>query len=213
MPPRQEITVASAQDLGDESREAISSILVEGFYQWLQYFSKDKSQLTQAFRHMFLLEYFYAALLNGEIAGIAACTDGQTPCVKIQTKEFRRHLGWFRGSIAGFFLKREFERHAYPFEMPAEGKTCSVEFVATAPKFRGQGVATSIIQHFFTFPQYDQYVLEVADTNTPAVNLYESLGFREFVRIKMKNAKRSGIHFLVYMQYWKQPQHHPPQNP
>ena len=78
-----------------------------------------------------------------------------------------------------------------------------VEFVAVSAKYRGQGVATAIMKHIFAVTPYEVYALEVADTNTNAVKLYEKLGYTEFMRIKQKHSKQSGVDYLVYMKYLK----------
>lgn len=195
------ISVKKATEFGECVRTPISEIFVDGFYQWLQFFSKDKLKLTLALKHMFNLDVFYVASVDGEISGIAACTNSKTLCLKLIFKELWHHLGFMRGMIMWLILRGQFEKHTYPFTQG--GKTGSVEFVATASKYRGKGIASEIIRHFFLFPQYDEYVLEVADTNLKALELYEGLGFKEFKRIKIKNAKRSGINFLVYMKYTK----------
>ena len=84
----------------------------------------------------------------------------------------------------------------YPFEMkPDMGY---VEFVATSEELRGRGVASNLINYFIEFPEYKEYVLEVADTNKSAVSLYEKLDFKEFKRIEMKNKKQSGVNYLLY---------------
>jgi ribosomal protein S18 acetylase RimI-like enzyme len=49
-----------------------------------------------------------------------------------------------------------------------------IEFVATSDRYRGQGVATTIINHIINTTPYKEYALEVADTNTNAVKLYEN---------------------------------------
>ncbi|WP_338018440.1 GNAT family N-acetyltransferase [Lederbergia galactosidilytica] len=67
-------------------------------------------------------------------------------------------------------LKKDWET---PFENlpPNSG---SIEFVGTAIEFRGQGVASQIIRHILENDQYNDYVIaEVADTNIPAIKLYE----------------------------------------
>lgn len=193
--------IKRASELGENVRKKISDIFVGGFIQWLQYFSKDPEKLSRAFAHMFVLDSFYVALIGGEPAGIAACTDGKTPPVRLQPKELRRHLGLIMGTIAGKVLKKELENHPYPFSM-ASGWG-SVEFVATDAKHRGKGVAQAIIRHIVAQTPYSVYVLEVADTNTSAVGLYEKLGFREFMRTPQKHSKQSGINHLVYMKYQK----------
>ncbi len=189
--------IKRASELGNEVRGKISDIFVGGFYQWLKYFSKDMDKLSHAFAHMFLLENFYVAIIDGEPAGIAACSDGKTPSIRINTAEFCRHLGLFMGTIAGIMLRKELEHHPYPF--PIEKSCGSVEFVATHKDYRGKGVASAIIQHIFSVTPYSSYVLEVADTNAPAVSLYQRLGFAEIMRVPQKHSKQSGINFLVYM--------------
>jgi len=44
---------------------------------------------------------------------------------------------------------------------------------------------------------YSEYVLEVIDTNAPAIRLYEKLGYREFTRTPA--VKGSGFNYYVYM--------------
>ena len=193
--------IIRATELGNDVRMEISELFVDGFYQWLKYFSKDRAKLSKAFRHMFNLEVFYVAVIDDEIVGITACTDGKISSVHLESKEFKKHLGFIRGTIANFFLKKEFEEKQYPFQI-TKGMG-AIEFVATSTKYRGQGVATTIIKNIIDATPYDTYVLEVADTNTKAVQVYEKLGFTEFSRVKQKHSRQSGINALVYMKYGK----------
>ena len=190
-----------ASEYGNEAKIKISKIFVDGFYQWLNFFSKDKDKLTKAFSHMFNLEIFYVAVIDGEIAGIAACTDGKAASVHLDRAELRKHLGFFMGTLTFYILKREFEEKGYPFEIT--NGMGMVEFVATSTKYRGQGVASEIMKYIFNTTPYDVYSLEVADTNTNAVKLYEKLGYSEFLRIKQKHSKQSGVNNLVYMKCFK----------
>lgn len=193
------IEIRRASELGENTRKKISEIFVDGFGKELTFFSKDSKQLARALEHMFVLDVFYVAIIDGEIAGITACTNGRMTSTVSNKKELIKHLGFLKGTIASYIFKREFEK--LPIEVG--DRMASVEFVATASKYRGKGVATAIMNHIFTLPQYDEYVLEVADTNTNAVKLYEKLGYKEFRRIKPKHSKISGINYLVYMKYKK----------
>lgn len=150
---------------------------------------------------MFNLDVFYIAVIDGEIAGIAACTDGKVSSVHLKSQELKKHLGFFMRTITYFILKREFEEKLYPFEI-TKGMGM-VEFIAISIKYRGQGVASAIMKHIFDFTPYDVYALEVADTNTNAVKLYKKLGYSEFLRIRQKHSKKSGVNYLVYMKYIK----------
>jgi ribosomal protein S18 acetylase RimI-like enzyme len=195
-------TIVKANKTDLDVRKMMAEIFAEGFTQWLIFFSKDKNVIAKAFAHMFILDQFYVALVNGEIAGVTACTDGKKRSVRLNKKELRRHLGFFKGSMAGIFLKKEFEA---PYEnFPPN--TGSVEFVGTASKFRGQGVASQIIQHIIENTPYIDYVIEeVADTNTPAMRLYNKLGFEEYKRkpIPEKIAKKIGINHFLSLKYVK----------
>ncbi len=179
----------------------ISQIFVDGFYQWLHYFSKDKEKLAKAFRHMFNPEVFHIAVENDEVLGITACTDGKTPSVRLQRKELRKHLGFIMGTVTYYVLRQEFEKKQYPFEITSGMGT--VEFVAVSSKHRGKGVASAIINHIIRTTSYQEYVLEVADTNSNAVSLYRKLGYEEFLRVAQKHPEKSGINYLIYMKYTK----------
>ncbi|MFB5660356.1 GNAT family N-acetyltransferase [Alteribacillus sp. HJP-4] len=179
----------------------MSTIFVDGFYQWLNYFSKDKTKLYRTFAHMFNTEVFYTVIVDGNIAAIAACTTNNIPSVKLKYSEFRKHLGFFMGSIAYVILKKEFEKKKYPFQI--DEKMGAIEFVATSENYRGKGLATELIKSIMDSTSYDEYVLEVADTNTNAIKLYQKLGFAEFLRIPQKNSEKSGVNNLVYMKQVK----------
>lgn len=192
--------ILRADNTNLDVRMQMSEIFAEGFTQWLGYFSKDKNIIAKAFAHMFVLEQFYVAIVNDKVAGMLACTDGKTLSVRLNKKELRNHLGFYKGSIAGLFLKKEFEV-LYENISPNTG---SIEFVGTAYEFRGQGVASHLIRYVLENTPYNNYVIEeVADTNTPALKLYEKLGFEEYKRkdISAGKAKKIGINHLVSLKY------------
>lgn len=202
IPEDYKFTVIRADKLDLDVRIQISEIFADGFTQWLGYFSKDKNKIAKAFAHMFVLDQFYVAVVDEKIAGMAACTDCRTLSVKLNKKELRKHLGFFKGSIAGIILKKEFEG---PFKNPSP-KTGSVEFVGTAAEFRGKGVASQIISYIIRNTTYREYLIEeVADTNTPAMNLYKKLGFKEYKRIPVpqKRAQKIGINNFISLKYIK----------
>jgi ribosomal protein S18 acetylase RimI-like enzyme len=124
---------------------------------------------------------------------MAACTQGFSP-ITLQRREFVRVLGFFRGNVTHFMLRRHMIRNEYPFKK--RKKTGSIEFVATAPDFRNQGLGFGLLTYIMEENPYDAYVLEVADTNEHAVKLYDKLGFKEIKR--MPAPKKSGVNFFVY---------------
>lgn len=196
-----ELNIIRASELGDGARGQMSQLFVEGFGKHFLFFSKDTKRLAAAFAHIFRLEVFYLAVEDGHIVGMAACTDGLCTSVRISSPCFRKHLGYYKGTLAGLFLKNELENHPYPFPIAQGEQIGSVEYVVVGQAHRGTGVGAALLRHIHALPQYQSFVLEVADTNLPALRLYQKQGYREFLRVKQKHTKYSGINELIYMRY------------
>lgn len=190
-----------ANERKDGARDGIGRLYAEGFGHWLRFFSEDTAVLARAFRHMFLTEEFYVAFIDGQVAGMAACTDGRTAPVKLDKAELKKHLGFFKGTIAYMALKPTLEKLPYPFAL--DENTATIEYVATALQYRRQGVAGATVRHIIDNTAYQSYVLTVADSNAGAVKLYESLGFYELRRVRDKHPQQSGIRDHIIMRYDK----------
>ena len=178
-------------------RNEISSIFVNGFYEWIKFFSKDKDVLKKAFAHMFNLDAFYIAIIDEEVAGFASISNDRIKNISLNRKQLQKHLGFFMGFFAYKVFRKEFEDKKYPFTITSDMQP--IEFVATSSNHQRCGVASEIIQYIFENDSHTSFVLEVADTNSKAVALYKKLGFEEITRIKMKNSKQSGVDNLLYM--------------
>ncbi len=194
-----------AETIGESARLQISTIMVDGFYgMGLSFLSKDKEKLAKAFAHMFRLDMYYLAVDDdGTIMGIAGLTDGHTPSVKMDKTELCQHLGSIKGRIAYPLLRRMFEESDPPFTFTSD--MANVEFVSVGTSYRGHGVAYELIRDMIALTSYQQYVLDVSDTNIPAVKTYQKLGFEEFLRVKMNPilARLGGMNALLYMKYKK----------
>ena len=182
-------------------RNEISSIFVDGFYEWIKFFSKNKDVLKKAFAHMFNLDAFYIAIIDERVAGFASISNDRVKNISLNRKQLQQHLGFFMGFFAYKVLRKEFEDKKYPFTITSDMQP--IEFVATSSNYQRCGVASKIIQYIFENDSHTSFVLEVADTNSKAVALYKKLGFKEITRIKMKNSKQSGVDNLLYMEYVK----------
>lgn len=181
-------------------RGGIAQIFGEGFSKWLKYFSTNPNTIAKAFKHSFALDQFYVAIINNEIAGMVVCTDCKTLSLRLDKKELRKYFGFYKGTIAGIVLKREFES---PMENPPEN-TGSIEYVGTATKYQGMGVAASIIEYILFNTSFQDYIIaEVADTNIPAMKLYEKIGFSPYKKksLSPKQAKKIGINKFVSFIY------------
>jgi ribosomal protein S18 acetylase RimI-like enzyme len=193
------IDVQRALSIEGNIRRRMSEIYVDGFGKHFTFFSPDQEVLIKAFEHMLVLDVFYVAILEGKIVGIGACTDGKVHSVEPLWKDLSTHFGLLKGTFAYFALRHEFHKPA----MRTGNRIASVEFFATDSRYRGKGIASAIIKYFLNNPAYDEFILEVADTNIDAVRLYKKLGFVEFARIKEMHTEVSGINYLLYMSYKK----------
>lgn len=183
-----------AIDLSFDPRMQISELVVDAYYDLVKHFKKD-AQITRVLAQSLLLEYFYVATENGEVASIIACKKDKPPPVKLDKKIFVKHLGLIMGNIAYPIVQKHMVEHRYPFELSTD--TGSIEIVATAPKYRGKGIAQGLAEHVMDGLSYENYVLEVVDTNVGAIRLYEKLDFKEVMRTNAP--KNAGFNHFVYM--------------
>jgi ribosomal protein S18 acetylase RimI-like enzyme len=190
--------IKPAKDLDGNISEKISELFVDAFGKDLKMISKNANKLIKAFSHMFVLDYFYVGIIDNEITGMIVCMDKEHYCINHNKKLLIKHLGFIKGSLANIIFKKYFNKYPkYPFEI--NDKTGSIEFVATKNKYQRMGIASKIMEYIFSLNLYENYILEVADTNEHAFNLYKKIGYKEVHRIKQKYAKTIGINYLVYM--------------
>jgi ribosomal protein S18 acetylase RimI-like enzyme len=192
------VEIKLAKDMSGNINEKISALFVEAFGKELKIISKDTNKLVKAFAHMFVIDYFYVAIIDNEIAGMMVCVDKDHYCINHNKKTLIENLGLIKGLLANMIFKKYFNKYPkYPIEI--NEKTGSIEFVATNNKYRRMGIAASIMEYIFSLNMYEKYILEVADKNEKAFNLYKKLGFMEIYRIRQKFQKQIGINYLVYM--------------
>jgi len=186
-----------SDELTFDPRPALGLIMAEGFMRHLSFFTTDEAKLGRAFEHSFVLEHFYVALIDGEIAAFVGCSDRTAPIIRLQRKDLCRHLGLVKGIIASIFVRKQMIEKPYPFILPPN--TGSIDFVAASKKHRGKGVTKQLMQYVMNQCGFTDYVLEVVDNNPNAIALYEKLGFKEFKRVKEKQAEHAGFDYYVYM--------------
>ncbi|WDH79622.1 GNAT family N-acetyltransferase [Microbacterium esteraromaticum] len=189
------ITIARGDELGEGYRRRISAVLVNGFAEDFEYFSKNPQTLADAFAHMIILERFFVALVDGEPAAIASVTEGDQECFAPDRREMQRTLGWFHGLISFAIVRSQF-LGAYPGARPG---LAEIGFVTTAPQHQSKGVATALMTHLLELP-YDEFILrDIKDTNAPALGLYRKLGFTVSDTRPVKFAARAGFSTYVSM--------------
>ncbi|MEN2975189.1 MAG: ribosomal protein S18-alanine N-acetyltransferase [Candidatus Caldarchaeales archaeon] len=91
------------------------------------------------------------------------------------------------GKIAGYIMCRV-ERIFSKFQKLRIVKAGHVISIAVLPEYRRMGIATSVIKNAMKILREEygcsEIFLEVRISNTPAINLYEKLGFIKVDRIK-----------------------------
>ena len=98
--------IVKADKIDIDVRRQMAEIFAEGFTQWLVFFSKDKNIIAKAFAHMFVLDQFYVAIADGEIAGVTACTDGKTLSVRLNKKRVEKALRFLQGKHGRNLFKK-----------------------------------------------------------------------------------------------------------
>jgi len=190
--------IKRAIELGGNIQEKLSELYVEAFFNdGLKYFSNDKTKLVKAFTHVFLLDYYYVAIIDNEIAGMIACMGKGSFCMKFNKKLFIKYLGLFKGLLTCFAFKDYHNRCA-----KLDKDTALLEFLAVSKNHQKMGIGTALMKYVLALPEYNHFVGEVADTNPKAFELYKKLGFKETYRKKFM--PNSGINYWIQIKYSKE---------
>lgn len=191
-----EVGFCPADKVSFDPREQMAELFVAGFYEWFHYFSRNKAKLAAAFAPGFYLQTFFLAVTpDNQVVAMVGCPDG-APALRLDRAAFIEALGTMRGRLAHKMLTKFLIDTHYPFEVtPDMG---SIEFVVSAPAIQGQGITGRLIEYTMQHRRFKKYVLEVAQTNTRAVRLYQRLGFTE--KMRKPAPKRSGVGEFLYLE-------------
>jgi ribosomal protein S18 acetylase RimI-like enzyme len=171
-------TIKKISELNNEQIDQAIAILVEGLYNIFSIISKDKNILKELFKNSLVDDMNYACLHNDEVAGFMGLSDSQKRAsgnmtVEIFEKAFQKRNNLMYKTMTSAFIKPKVKSDT----------EVEIEFLATAPHFRGKGVATQLIQYISNNLSYTSCVLDVYSKNPNAIRLYEKLGFKQ-VNIK-----------------------------
>ncbi len=180
----------------ETDRNNIALCIAEGFEKDFSIFCKDNQKVADAIAAGLNLERFYVADINGTIAGVLAVSDCNGRAARAEKVSLKKHFGFLKGVISTFVLKKEFEKQ---LEYPVI--TGYIEFVAVRKKYRRQGIAATMLQESMMLTNYQDFVLDVTDTNDNAIQCYTRIGFEEFKRIPEKHGKQKGFNERIFMRY------------
>jgi len=165
--------------LDDGQVDQAVGVFVDGFhYIFSKAISKDKEKLHLLFKNSFDYDMTYAYLREGEAVGFMGLGDHIKRPIALDREVF---LG-LRGGLGG--------KISYKAMSAALGKVVVenpdevyVDYLATSPEHRSQGIGTKLIEYVRDTMGYKYIKLEVLSKNPRAKKLYESLGF-EVIKIK-----------------------------
>lgn len=177
-----------------QHRQGLARCIAEGFERDFSALCKDTEKTARAIEGGIRTSRFWVAEEKDILAGTAALSDCRERAVRTDRAGYLKHFGPLRGRLALFVLKEEFET---PLKIPE--KTGYLEFVAVDRRFRRQGVATALLQKILSSGLYQDYLLDVVNTNTGAIRLYEKLGFQTVRQIPEKHGKQKGFDFRIIM--------------
>ncbi|MHC1692867.1 MAG: GNAT family N-acetyltransferase [Sphaerochaetaceae bacterium] len=165
-------------------RQAVE-IYAANFSQPLSFISTELDVLADALQHSFQRTHYYVGLLNGNVVSIAAYSTRWERSHQFQRKELVRALGLINGYRAYLRLHRELE---CPLDI--QDHQCYLESVATDSAYRGKGFSYKIQNYLFDILPFEEFLLEVDDSNYQAVQLYEKMGFSIYHRKTMRSNDR-----------------------
>lgn len=190
------IIVKKMTDYKIDIRREVAEVFVDAYYKDLSCLSKSKDKLADAFMHSFNENSIYVAELDNKIVGILGCANDYERALSINKYALRKHLGFFKGSMAYLFLYREFnEKLEYGINVGY------IEAVGVLNNARRMGIATKLMFYVMKNSKYRKIKLEVTDTNLEAIRLYEKLGFYEVNRVKEKFTKSKDFNERIYMEW------------
>lgn len=162
-------------------RQAVE-IFVASFYEPLSFISSDVDVIADILEHSFIPSNHYVALLDGNVVSVVSFSTAKGRSHRFHHENLVEKLGFLRGSIAFFRLRGVLER---PLELV--DTQCYIDSVATDTAFRGMGISTELQRYVLRTLPYNEFLLEVAETNFKAIRVYEELGFT----VEQRKAHRS----------------------
>lgn len=191
----EEVVIKRLSEMDEAGVEQAADIFADSFYEALRMFSKDRAVLAKAMKHSFVRDRFFAALADGRVVGIFGYSTSEGRAHRFDKRQAQAALGAWKGWLFHTFVRGEMEK-----PLGLTGRQCYIESVATDRRARGKGIATKLQHHLIEALDCDEFILEVVDTNTNAIRLYEKLGFTVFRKKKQRFfRKQAGFNERWYM--------------
>jgi ribosomal protein S18 acetylase RimI-like enzyme len=157
--------------------KAMGKLIAECFWNEFEQMTPYQDKLASLYEKSIIAERFFVYEKNGEILGIAALTDNTGRCIRVDYTASKELFGEDKGKeIADSICEDSMTPLPYPITVGY------IEYVATAPKARGKGIATTLLKTILKDPRYTSFLLDTLVVNTTAQRVYKNLGFVEIGR-------------------------------
>lgn len=179
-----------------EDKYEIAKTIAYGYKKDFEALTKNMEKIANAFKNGIKYEKFWIAEYKGKIIAAAACSDYLSRAFEPNKKECISNFGFFLGYISYYAFKKEFAK-----PLKYDNKTGYIEFVCVLEEFRGKGIAKAIIKEIINNNiNYNEFILDVMDSNIYAIKAYKNIGFIEFDRLLISKSKSKE---KIYMKYKK----------
>ncbi len=161
--------IKKLSELDDNQLNQAIGVFIEGFYFTLSSVTKDKDKLHKLFKASLDYNMTYAYLQDGTAIGFLGLADYQKRPIKLDREIYTQIIG--RGSYNAMSAAFENGKDIGPQDI-------LIDYIATSPEHRSQGVGTQLITFIRDTLGYKQIQLETYSKNTRALAFYERLGFK-----------------------------------
>ena len=196
------IQIVKANKVKKNIKEEMSKLFVCSFFDVFRAICDNKEKLVKVFRHIFDMDCFYVVLLNDEVVGMGAVSDGSSS-INFNKFKFYRYFGLKKGKNIYNHLNNLLVERDYDFEMD---EMCGmIEFLAVKEEYRNKKIGFTFVNHVMQDNKYIRYLARVADNNHSALALFENIGFEEFHKEEASEyeKKNLGVSNCLYMIYQK----------
>ena len=168
-------------------------LFVDGFYKIFS-FSKDKKILQELFLHSLDFSMIYVCLFENNVVGFLGIGNNIKRPIFFDKSICQKLLGKGKGYIVHKQMSYIMEKQTVRGE-----KDVYIDYLTTDKKYRGEGIATKLINFVFNELDFEECYIEVLSKNKNAKRLYEKIGFEEYKRIYNPFIMLQGLGFFIEM--------------
>jgi len=166
--------IVKLSELDNNQLNQAIGVFVEGFYNTLKSFTKDKEKMHRLFQNAFDCEMTYAYLQGSEVVGFLGLANHQKRPTKLSKETFVEVLGGFAGKMAYKSASAAMEK----IKVHHPGEVC-IDFIAVHPEHRSRGIGKKLVEYVRDNLGYRYIWLEVSSKNPRGIAFYEREGFKK----------------------------------